>query len=397
MARARRGRGEWSFTQRKDGLWTSRKQFGKRENGKPNIIAFYGKTITEVRNKAKEYEEKLMTHQPTDLCKITLKDYIRQWLYTVKVNSVKDTTFDSLESSLKRIEAHPIANIQICNLSSRICQEFINDITTSDKKYSMATIVKTYNTLNAALRYASNNDEIRKNPMDLVTLPSSDKVQTKEKVIEFFTPAEVKELKKECLRAFSNGKPVYGLGDVIILLTYTGMRIGECLGLCWADYDPEKKQLTIDNTIAVVKERSEGAVRKTKISNTSAKTDKSKRIIPLSQTAVDALTRIKERSKYTASTDYIVCTRNGCVGNARNVRRCLASVLEKCDFKNGTHDTRGLHCLRHTFVSMLLDKGVNIKIISELVGHRKVSTTYNIYAHLIQERAEESVKLLDDE
>ena len=59
MAKSKRGQGEWSFSQRKDKLWTARRQFGKKENGKPNIVAFYGKSITEVRRKAKEYEEKL--------------------------------------------------------------------------------------------------------------------------------------------------------------------------------------------------------------------------------------------------------------------------------------------------------------------------------------------------
>ena len=396
MAKSKRGQGEWSFSQRKDKLWTARRQFGKKENGKPNIVAFYGKSITEVRRKAKEYEEKLATNQPTIACKTILKDYVRNWLNTVKLHSVKDTTFDGLELSLKRIEAHPIANVQLCNLTTKLCQEFINDLTASEKKYAMATIAKTYNTLNAALKYAVGNDDIHKNPMALVKLPSPDKVQTKEKEIEFFTPDELKQLKAECLRTFSNGTSIYGYGDVIILLAYTGMRIGECLGLRWSDYDADNRKLKIDNTVAVVKNRSDGKKR-TKITDTTTKTEKSTRIIPLSQTAVDTLERIRSCSKFTAPNDYIVCTRLGKVGNARNVRRCLEHILARCKFKGDDVDGRSLHSLRHTFVSMLLSKGVNIKIISDLVGHKKVSTTYNIYAHLIQEQISDSVNLLDEE
>ena len=55
MPKNKRGQGEWSYTQRKDKLWTARKQFGKKSDGKPNIKAFYGKYITEVKQKAQEY------------------------------------------------------------------------------------------------------------------------------------------------------------------------------------------------------------------------------------------------------------------------------------------------------------------------------------------------------
>ena len=52
------GQGEWSFSQRNtDGLWTARKMFGRKADGKPNIVAFYGKTRTEVKEKAAAYKE----------------------------------------------------------------------------------------------------------------------------------------------------------------------------------------------------------------------------------------------------------------------------------------------------------------------------------------------------
>ncbi len=128
MAKSKRGQGEWSFTQRKDGLWTARKQFGKKENGKPNIVAFYGKTITEVRKKAKDYEENIKGSQSAIASKVILNEYILKWLNTTKIHSVKDTTFDSLECCLHRIEKHYISNVQMCNLTPDICQEFINYI-----------------------------------------------------------------------------------------------------------------------------------------------------------------------------------------------------------------------------------------------------------------------------
>ena len=89
---------------------------------------------------------------------------------------------------------------------------------------------------------------------------------------------------------------------------------------------------------------------------------------------------------------YVFTTSTGKIVSARNVRRGLDRLLRECGIK----DDYGLHSLRHTFVSLLLEKGVDIKIISELIGHEKVSTTYNIYAHLMPNQKETSVQLLDD-
>ena len=89
MAKTKRGQGEWSYTQRKDKLWTARKQFGKKSDGKPNIKAFYGKTITEVKRKAQEYENQLSGNRMEIIKKVTLYDYLVDWLNTYKRLSVK--------------------------------------------------------------------------------------------------------------------------------------------------------------------------------------------------------------------------------------------------------------------------------------------------------------------
>ena len=85
----KRGQGEWSFSKRKDGLWTARKQFGKKDNGKPNIIAFYGKNLTEVKKKAKDYEAGLACNRSQTICKDTVYSYVKRYITTYKIHSVK--------------------------------------------------------------------------------------------------------------------------------------------------------------------------------------------------------------------------------------------------------------------------------------------------------------------
>lgn len=395
----KRGQGEWSFTQRKDKLWTARKQFGRKADGKPNIKAFYGKTITEVKRKASEYENQLAGNISNVAKKETLYQYLVNWLKTYKSRSVKSTTYDGLEDAIEvRIKPYDIANIQLANLSSQLCQQYINELVDSKKKYSLATITKTYNLLNNCLNYAEGVGDINKNPMTYVKLPSADKVQTPVKKAMFFTTEEVKMICIQAKKTYSNNKPIYYYGDIIILLIYTGMRIGECLGLKWEDVDFEDNTIRIDNTIAVVSNRNVNSDKKTITTDTSPKTKKSVRIIPIPNKAVEALRNFQKLCPQPIMPQsYIVVSQNGNLSNARNIRRTLDSILEGCGLKEkGVNNGYGLHSLRHTFVSMLLAKGVDIKVVSELVGHEKVSTTYNIYAHLIPEQKKLGIQLLDE-
>lgn len=254
----RRGQGEWCFTECKRGnniIWTARKQFGYKENGKQNIKAFYGKSITEVKQKAREYEKTLIVNSPVKIQKDTLYEYMLNWLKTYKVAEVRGNTYDAIEYCIEsRVKPYDISRIQMCNLTTEVLQKYINEITNNEKKYSHATIKKTYDTINNCLTHAVGLGDLVKNPMDFVKMPSKDNVQTQEKTIEFFDQEDIDKLFIEAQKKYRNGELVYSNGYIIILIMYTGMRIGECLGLTWGDVDFENKRITIDNTITVVKE-----------------------------------------------------------------------------------------------------------------------------------------------
>ena len=186
---------------------------------------------------------------------------------------------------------------------------------------------------------------------------------------------------------------MYQYADLIVLMLYSGIRIGECIGLTWEDVDLEHNEIYINNTVAVVKSWDENSKTKYTITNTSTKTKKSNRTVQLSKRAKEALLNIKSRNKSTAPGDFISTSRTGRIANVRNVSGCLNAILRNAGIENP--ENYSPHSLRHTFVSMLLAKGVDIKIKSELIGHEKVSTTYNIYAHLMPNQKEEAIKALD--
>jgi site-specific recombinase XerD len=90
--------------------------------------------------------------------------------------------------------------------------------------------------------------------------------------------------------------------------------------------------------------------------------------------------------------DYIMVNKLGNVINQRNLTRTLNAMLSraKCSVEQC-----GLHSLRHSFGSFLILHGADIKVVSELLGHKDVSTTYNIYVHILPKQHESVISLFD--
>lgn len=402
--KSKRGQGEWSFVERtgRKGQWAARKQFGKKENGKPNIVCLYGKSKTEVKNKATEYESRLLTNQQLNVSKETVYGYVKKWLETTKRHSVKATTYDAMEDSLEvRLKPYDIADIQMCNLSVQLCQKYINQLVESDKHYSLATIRKSFNLLNASFRYAVGTGDIARNPMDFVEMPKESVLETKTKEVQFFTDEQMTKIYEEATRKFGNGKPHYYYGLVIEILARTGIRIGECLGLKWQDVDFQSRTLTVDNTISTIKNRKkkDDTDKKRLIVDSDPKTEKSVRKVRLSNKAIIAFENVKAQNiSYGLSiepNDYVIQSQRGSIGSSRNVRRSFNAILGKVGIPD-YDEQYGLHTLRHTYASTLLRKGIDIKVVSALLGHKKVSTTYNTYIHIIEEQQNSALDVIDN-
>ena len=174
---------------------------------------------------------------------------------------------------------------------------------------------------------------------------------------------------------------------IIILLLYTGLRIGEALALTWDDIDFKENLIDINKSIIYIP--IDGKYEN--IVQNNLKTDSSMRVLPLSSKARSALITLKEMS---AGNNLVITTSNGNTPTRASIGRSLTRMSRNAGII-GKDETRGSHSLRHTFATMLFENGCSIKIVSELLGHCDTRVTENTYIHVIQKQKIKAIEDLD--
>ena len=296
------------------------------------------------------------------------------WLTTYKKGTVKPSSYDALERTIRNQVVPNIGMIPLQQLTSDDIQTFLNKLK-DDKHYSHSIVKKSYDCLNTVLKHATINDDISKNPMLLVKMPDKKLFQTKE--IRFFTKEECALIIEESSRQYKTDAPVYIYGDAYVLMLHTGIRLGEAIGLKKSDWNKEKNTLHIQRNIQSVSKRDgEGnrLIGKQIVFNTT-KTYSGDRIIPLNKAATDSLERL---CKQHPDSEYIICSSKGDIVPPERLERTFYRMLQNVGISQA-----GTHSLRHTFASMLFAKVTDVKTVSELLGHASIQITLNTYVHLI--------------
>lgn len=379
-----RDKGEGSISQRKDGTWTGRIFLGRDANGKQKIKAVYGKTEKEVKKLLKEAKAEIAKYSNTNLPKITFSELLLDWQTTIKKYELKPSSYDRLEQTISCNIIPLIGYLQISALTPQDIQQFINTLT--DKGYAYSTIKKAYNAVNASLKMAVERDYIRKTPCVGIKLPKQ--IQKQKSDIEFFNDVEVETIVKAATSKYKTGRYVYKHGYAIVLLLNTGMRVGELLALKWQNVDFQNRQIYVSETRGQIIDRDDKADQKYIMADRSTKTQSSCRYIPINQKSQEALNYFKDLGY---ENPYVMANSDSSVATYRNLFRVLSNILDAHNINHGS-----LHTLRHTFATRLFKNGVDIKVISELLGHSDVSITYNIYTHVIQEQKKKAVDVLDN-
>lgn len=203
------------------------------------------------------------------------------------------------------------------------------------------------------MKYAVKKKELLYNPAECVSLPKN--MEREISRIRYFTDEQITKMISESIRCYKTGNRVYRLGEIILFLLNTGMRIGEALALKWTDIDFQKQNVKVRKNVVFVKNRDNEKSKNYEYKEQSTKTKSGSRIVPLNSDAMKALISIKGiNGKY----EYVFSTSKGNRLYPRNVDRMFRSILKNCDI-----ELTGVHTLRHTFASRLFAKGIHPEFI----------------------------------
>ena len=338
---------------------------------------FYGSTVEEVEKKIEDYKN----GNNINFCK-----EFESWLFEVKRYTVKETTFDRLETTYRTMIRDKFSGIGLDNVSSKFVQMYINTLA---DKYSYSSVKKSRDALNEFFNYCVRFKLASENPVEYVTIPRREYCEVKEREIKIPTREEVQQLidytysKKEDGTYKFNQVHTHG----IILIIYTGMRAGELLALKWKDVDFEKREIKIEATSARVKVRDKRRKVKYEEKESTPKTKNGKRTIYLNKKAIEALKAIKEEQK--TDFEYVVSNKGSPTTYA-----ALQKVLHRVQKEAGL-PISGLHLYRHYFASECLSLGIKPIELSRMLGHARVNITLDIYGHLTETMRDDMRSRLD--
>jgi integrase len=294
----------------------------------------------------------------------TVGEWIPFWLETYKRPVIKVSTLERHYKAFS-IYINPCFGKMKCSaVTSDMIQLFYNDM--FSRGLSESSIKKVHFVLRPALARAVRRGLIKRNPCDDVVIPKTAKRES-----SALTSREQDD--------FENALPCSVYGDLLRFALYTGLRVGEVSALTWADVDISVRILKVNKTMYRVKGR-------TLI--TTPKTARSVRLVAMGATAVNILCR---RLDVRGDNSLIFPSANGTLLNYHNIRRVYKRVLKKA----GLPINFTIHSTRHTYATRLIERGADVKTVSELLGHATVKFTLDIYNHINQRAKHEAVALLE--
>ncbi len=359
--------------------------------------SFYGATTKDVNKKIKEFEKQMSVTNDSAIAKMTTGEFLSNWIENVKIKQVAKSTFHRDKQTFKYyIRNYDIANIQVAALTYKDIEEHLEVLS---RKYSKSTIDKVYFMFNQCCKHAVKVGELTSSPVERVSRIKEENVAVKKKPAQFLELEDVNRLVIESKRTNEakkkgmNGKvgdPVYGINaHALVFIIFTGVRIGEMLALRWNDINYKDKLVFIDESRSLSYDDSDE-----KYEFRKTKTATSTRHIPLSEKALEALKEMEKFHPNHKNSDLILLSNRGNTPSQSTVQRTLNKMLRNanCDVQKCN-----LHGLRHTFGSLLLNEGqADIATISTLLGHKDITTTVNIYVHVLNKLKVKAIKIFDN-
>ena len=370
MAKQKRKNGEGTVRLRKDGRWEGRVVIGYEDKGKPKTKSVLAHTKSECVEKLERLKEECGRTAEKLKPDMPYGEWIDFWYQYFSSPKLRPTTQATYENRIYGHIIPSVGKIPLSKLTQNDLQQFYAKLKRTGRKVNVELkgtgvsdrMVRSCHALcRSSLEKAVEEGLITRNPSIGCKLPPKKN-------------GEMKVLTQNEIVRLLNQAYDEGYYEMFLLELTTGMRRGEILGLKWRDLNLETGELNIKRQL-------------TTKGISVPKTKSSIRTVLLPPDMLDLLREMKKTAKY----DWIFPSpvKEGEPRNPTAITKRFRIMLERAHCKHVR-----FHDLRHTFATMALENGMDVKTLSAMIGHVSSETTLNIYSHVTDTmRAQAAVKI----
>ena len=368
---AKRANGEGSIRRRTDGTWESRLTV----NGKRRSV--YGKTQAEVRRKLEGLKSARDNGIDLDAARMTVSEWLDIWMRDYR-GGIKDSTKASYAQDIRLHIVPYIGKIQLARLKAADVQKMYNLVV--ENGLSPKSVKNTHGILHKALSQAVKLGFVEKNVCDCCELPAIRK-------------KEMHPIVDETLARFLEAIRTDAYGDLMFVALFTGLRESELIGLTWDCIDFEKKKIRVYRQLS----KPRGVNANGLYVFSDLKNKKERTFTPM-DAVLEVLAHVREQQsewkrKCGGAWDNPY---NLVFTNETGKNLCTTTVWKR--FKRiavaiGAEESR-FHDLRHSFATLSIEAGSDIKTVSESLGHATTAFTMDVYGHTSERMQQEHAQKL---
>ena len=362
---------------RKDGRWEGR-YIKDRVNGKVRYGAVYGHSCEEAKRKlaaAKEELAKTMVAMDTGKAG-TVQEVSAAWITEASTN-LKVSSVNKYEDILKNHIEPRFGNIGLSDITNRDLIGFSNYLLTEGslggRGLAPSTVKQIMSVMNSLRIHALRRDHTVGFTTACVVIKGDNKE------IRVFSMEEEEKL----ITWLCENYDLTALG--ILLCLFSGLRIGEVCALKWDDLDFEADTICVTKTMQRIRVKGSDS-KKTEVQILAPKSECSIRTIPIPENLRGPLL-----SEYREGAFLLTGKKEDYV-EPRTLQNRFKRVLKKAGIADAN-----FHTTRHTYATRCVEQGVDIKCLSEMLGHANVSITLNRYVHPSMNLKKENLRKLTDQ
>lgn len=364
--------GMGSIRLRADGRWEARYTIGIHPGtGAQLQKSVYGQSQKEVRQKLQHISTEINNGTYAEPSKMTVGNWLEVWHKEYLAN-VKPSTSVSYYQHIKNHLKPALGALNLASLKSAAIQKMYNDLSRSG--LSPKTVKNIHGVFHKALQQATLLGYLRANPSTACILPR-------------ITKADIHPLDSIQMTAFLQAIAGHPLESLFKTALFTGMRIGEVLGLTWDRVNFDKGTILIDRQLLRPRTKGEG------FSFGSLKNDKPRTLSP-APFVMDVLRnhkiaqlqqRLRVGELWVSSPAYVFTNEIG-----QHSSYWLASARFKEVLTDIGIEPRSFHTLRHTYAVSALRSGDDVKTVQSNLGHHTAAFTLDVYGHFTDEMRQDS-------